>query len=157
LIFMNYRENYIIYMMKSKIKLKFGTKNLPWEEICAIFPLAPLGNRDPDKLKKASHNSFLVCTAWDNSNVIGFARAISDQEYQAAIYDLVILPKYQGSGVGRKMMEAITNSLPSVWTIMLFAVPDKIGFYQKLGYEKLKTGMAIFSNKESARRNGLID
>ena len=143
--------------MKTNISIKFGAEGLPWEEICRIFLLAPLGSRDPIKLKNASKNSHLVCTAWDESKVIGFARAISDQEYQAAIYDLVILPEYQKNGIGRKMMEAIENSLPPVWSIALFAVPDKTDFYKKLGYDKLKTGMAIFANKVSARKNGLID
>lgn len=143
--------------MESRIDIQFGVDNLPWAAICEIFLLAPLGKRNPEKLQKASVNSFLVCTAWHSDKVVGFARVISDEEYQAAIYDLVILPHYQGRGVGRQIMEAINEKLPEVKTVMLFAVPDKIGFYQKLGYDKLRTGMAIFSNKVSARENGLID
>ena len=143
--------------MNSKVTIKLGIEGLPWKEICNIFPLAPLGSRDPNKLKRASKNSYLVCTAWHESTVVGFARVISDQEYQAAVYDLVVLPEYQGQGVGRIIMEAIKGNLPQVWSVILFAVPDKVGFYQQLGYDRLNTGMALFSNKESAQEQGLID
>lgn len=143
--------------MSTSIQIKFGTHNLPWEDICNIFKLAPLGEREPEKLKRASENSYLVCTAWNQMKVRGFARIISDQEYQAAIYDLVVLPDYEGKGIGRQIMEAITNKLPSLWSTILFAVPEKVPFYRKLGYKRLKTGMGVFSNTESAKANGLIE
>ena len=35
------------------------------------------------------------------TSLIGFGRAISDGEYQGAIYDVAVLPENQGKGVGR--------------------------------------------------------
>jgi hypothetical protein len=78
------------------LELKFGTANLDWSKVCRLIELAPLGKREPDKLRRAVENSYVVCTAYDRGSLIGFGRALSDGEYQSAIYDLVVLPEYQG-------------------------------------------------------------
>jgi ribosomal protein S18 acetylase RimI-like enzyme len=123
------------------ISLKYDLKNVNWAEITEIFRLAPLGKRGPEKLRRACENSYLVCLAYDEKKLIGMGRALSDGEYQAAIYDLVVRPEYQDKGIGRQIMEAIQKRLP-VKTIILYAVPGKEPFYQKLGYFKMRTAMA---------------
>jgi hypothetical protein len=37
-----------------EISIKYGTKHLDWEEVCEVIRLAPLGTRDPEKLRSAS-------------------------------------------------------------------------------------------------------
>jgi aralkylamine N-acetyltransferase len=136
-------------------QLKFGTDNLNWSEVCQIVEQAPLGRREPDKLRRAAENSYLVCSAYDGSAVIGFGRALSDGEYQSAIYDIVILPEYQGRGVGKAIMEALLAALPP-GPVLIYAVPGKEGFYSKLGFSLLLTGMGRFPDLNQARRKGLI-
>jgi len=123
------------------ISFKYDLKGVNWVEVTELFRRAPLGNREPEKLRRACENSYLVCSAFDKKKLVGMGRAISDGEYQAAIYDLVVLPEYQGKGVGRQIIEAIQERLP-VKTIILYAVPGKELFYKKLGYFKMRTAMA---------------
>jgi len=130
------------------LTFKYELNGVNWSEVAELFRIAPLGVRDPDKLRRSCEKSFLVCFAYIEDKLVGMGRAISDGEYQAAVYDLVILPEYQSKGIGRQIMEAIHWRLP-VKTIILYAVPGKESFYRKLGYCKMLTAMA--------RRNEDID
>ncbi len=141
--------------MENGVVLKFGIDGLDWEEICRLIERAPLGQRDPDKLRRAAENSFLVCTAQDGPKVVGFGRALSDGEYQSAIYDVVVLPEYQGQNVGRAIMDALLARLPE-GPVLIYVTPGKEGFYRGFGFEKLKTGMGRFPAAAKAREKGHI-
>ena len=135
------------------IVFKYELKNVDWSEAAELFRRAPLGVRNPDKLRRSCENSFLVCLAYIEDELVGMSRAISDGEYQAAIYDLVILPEYQNKGIGRKIMEELHRRLP-VKTIILYAVPGKESFYEKLGYSKMLTALAKRNEEIDDFRSG---
>lgn len=137
--------------------VKSGTDGIDWQAVCAIFPLAPLGTRDPEKLRLASEKSYAVCTAYADEAVIGFGRALSDGQYQSAIYDMVVLPDYQGKGVGRAIMDKLMALLPVTSNIIIYAAPGKEPFYRKLGFGRLTTGMGRFADPDKARRGGYFD
>ena len=139
------------------ISIKYGTENIDWQALCEIFRLAPLGTREPDKLKSASENSHTVCSAYIEQKIIGFGRAISDGQYQSAIYDVVILPEFQKQGVGKSIMEALLEKLPKSGPILIFVAPGKQNFYRKLSFGNLKTGMGLFPNPEMSREKGYLE
>ncbi len=94
--------------------------------------------------------------AYDDETLIGVGRALSDGEYYAGIYDVAVLPAFQGQGVGTRIVLALLEKLP-VGTITLFAAPGKEGFYEQLGFRKMKTAMAKFTDAEWQRARGLIE
>ena len=138
------------------ISLHFNTENIDWQKIAEIFEKAPLATRDPEKLSRAAKNSELVCFAKDDDKFVGFARAISDLEYQAAIYDLCILPDYQSKGVGKMIMNALKEKLGPL-NIILYAVPGKEGFYKKLGFVPMLTAMGIFQDEAGMIERGYLE
>ncbi len=139
------------------IELKMGTRDIDWSQVCTIFERAPLGTRDPEQLLRAAEKSYAVCSAYDGTAIVGFGRALSDGEYQSAIYDVVVMPEYQGRGVGKAIMEALLAELPQgPGPVLIYAVPGKQGFYEKLGFSVLRTGMGRFPDREKAREKGLI-
>lgn len=137
------------------IRLQFDTAGIDWVEAAEVVRRAPLAAREPDKLRRACENSYIVCFAFDGETLVGMARAISDGEYVAALFDLVVLPEYQGKGVGTAILEAVHERLP-VKTILLYSVPGKEPFYQNLGYYRLFTGMIRSDNPGRLRAEGYI-
>ncbi len=139
------------------VSIEYGTEQIDWAALCEIFRLAPLGTREPDKLKIAAENSFAVCTALVDGRMVGFGRAISDGQYQSAIYDVVVLPEFQNQGVGKTIMNALIEKLPKKSTVLIFVAPGKQDFYRKFGFGNLKTGMGLFPNPEMSRAKGYLE
>lgn len=139
------------------ISIRYGIEKVDWTAVCDIFRRAPLGTREPEKLRIAAENSYVVCAAYVHRKIIGFGRAISDGQYQSAIYDVVVLPDFQGKGVGQLVMESLLEQLPKGGTVLIFAAPGKQGFYRKFGFGRLKTGMGLFPNPEMSREKGYLE
>ncbi|MDP1990467.1 MAG: GNAT family N-acetyltransferase [Syntrophales bacterium] len=139
------------------ISIQYGTENIDWMALCEIFRLAPLGTREPKKLKIAAENSHTVCSAYVDQKIIGFGRAISDSQYQSAIYDVVVLPEFQNRGVGQSIMGALLEKLPQGAPVLIYVSPGKQGFYRKFGFGNLKTGMGLFPNPEMSRAKGYLE
>ncbi|MCP4747496.1 MAG: GNAT family N-acetyltransferase [Desulfobacteraceae bacterium] len=136
------------------LSIKYGTEHLDWEQLCDLIRRAPLGTREPDRYKAAVENSYSVCSAYVDNQLVGFGRAISDGQYQSAIYDVVVLPDFQKKAVGRSLMKALLDSLPEKSTVVLYATPGKQDFYRAFGFGELLTAMGLFANPELSRAKG---
>nr|YP_009397133.1 hypothetical protein [Thuretia quercifolia]ARW66319.1 hypothetical protein [Thuretia quercifolia] len=92
------------------------------------------------KVKKAIDNSFLIVYLFyyrkNHKRLIGFARATSDEAFNATIWDVVIHPDFQGRGLGKALMNQLIKKLRyyDISTITLFADPQVIKFYKQLGF-----------------------
>lgn len=104
--------------------------------------------------KRAFNNSHVV--VFDEENIIGFGRAISDGEYQAAIYDVAVLPGYQGKGICKMIVQSIVKNIPNC-NFILYASPGKEKFYEKENFRRMKTGMALFINGVRMQENGFTE
>ena len=133
-------------------------QNINWDEAVIVFQRAPLGKRrrDPEKLKRAFDSSYAVVYAFDSDKLIGLGRALCDGENQAAVYDVVLLPEYQGKGIGKSIMKRLCDQL-SVGNIILYAVPGREGFYKRLGFKKMRTAMAILNSVMSEPESGYLE
>lgn len=129
---------------------------IDWQEAALIFEKAPLGKRQPGQLEKAFKASFACLAAFAGDRLIGLARALCDGQYQAAIYDVVLLPEYQGQGVGKEIMRRLRDMLP-VKNVILYAAPGREGFYAKCGYRKMLTAMAMLNPLMSKVNQYLAD
>lgn len=54
------------------------------------------------------------------------------------------------------MRSLIERGAADVPKFMLYSVPGKEGFYQKLGFRRMTTAMALFPNPEWHFENGFI-
>ena len=96
--------------------------------------------RPASKVKLAIHNSILVIALFRKSTcekyLIGFARVTSDYAFNATIWDVVVHPDFQGYGLGSALMHQLIKQLRTydINTVTLFADPQVVAFYQKLGF-----------------------
>ena len=140
-----------------EISLSTDIDRISWEELARLFELAPLGkNRDPEKLEMAFRNSLLKVFAFHGEKLVGAGRALSDGVWRAAIYDVAVLPEYQGKGIGSTIIRHLIDSA-NVEVIMLYAAPGKEEFYEQFGFRKMTTAMAITPSEDEARKRGLIE
>ncbi|MEO1068198.1 MAG: GNAT family N-acetyltransferase [Cyanobacteria bacterium J06638_6] len=106
--------------------------------------------RTREQMAIAVSNSFPVVTAWDGDRLIGFARATSDGVFRATIWDVVISPDYQGSGLGRKLVETLVAHphMSRVERVYLMTTRQQ-GFYQRIGFEEnTSTTMVLYNDAE---------
>jgi ribosomal protein S18 acetylase RimI-like enzyme len=110
----------------------------------------------PEVHQKIFEASYAVAFAYDGDQLIGCGRALSDGIYQAALYDVAVLPEYQDKGIGRSLVEAILTRTGQC-NVILYASPGKEGFYRKLGFRAMKTGMARFIWAEVMAQKGFTE
>ncbi len=108
------------------------------QQLQELFQLAAFWaqNRCIEDLAVAITNSEPVISVWDGEQLIGFARATSDGIYRATIWDVVVHPDHQGSGIGRKLVETVLSHprMNRVERIYLMTTYQQ-GFYRRIGFE----------------------
>lgn len=138
------------------LKIQLNTTGIDWDLVVEILKKVEMGYRTSEKQERAFNNSRTVVFVFDEDNLIGFGRAISDGEYQAAVYDVAVLPNYQGKGIGKMIIQTIIDENPNC-NLILYASPGKEKFYQKMNFKRMKTGMALFVDSEKMQNKGFTE
>ena len=118
------------------------------EELNSLFASVGFPQRDPTRLRRALDNSHLIVWVLSRHDVtgpkacrrgqcVGFARATSDKVFNATIWDVVVSPPWQGSGIGRGMVERLVRQLISedIANVSLYSEASVMGLYQDCGFE----------------------
>ncbi|WP_406658231.1 GNAT family N-acetyltransferase [Methanolobus sp. ZRKC2] len=142
--------------MPKNISLKHDCSNVDWDCVSSILKSVHMTHFEGDVHKKAFENSSSVVFVYDDDKLIGFGRAISDCAYEAAIYDVAVVREYQGKGLGKMILNNILESIPQC-NVILYASPGKEGFYEKMNFKKLKTGMARFKDADKMQTKGFTE
>jgi len=138
------------------LRIQKDCSNINWHEVSQLMLSVNIGSFPAEIRQKAFENSASVVFVFDKDKLVGVGRAVSDYTYEAAIYDIAVHPEYQGKGIGKTIVQTLMESLPTC-NFILYAAPGKEGFYAKLGFRKLKTGMGLFRKKEYMRERGFTD
>lgn len=129
---------------------------LDWDELSALYRVAPLGEKSPANLKTAFANSMFRCFAYDDGKLVGVGRALADGIDCSYICDVAIMPSHQGTGLGKEVVGRLVQLSRGHKKIILYAVPGKEDFYRKFGFERMSTAMAIFENQPLALERGYL-
>lgn len=139
-----------------ELDIQQDCSGVDWKTVSDTLKTVGMAYHEPDLHKKAFEASHTTVFVYHAKRLIGFGRAISDGVYQAAVYDCAVLPEFQGKGIGTTIMKNILQRI-SHCNVILYASPGKEGFYQTLGFRKMKTGMAHFKKKEVMRERGFTE
>jgi ribosomal protein S18 acetylase RimI-like enzyme len=87
---------------------------------------------DADTMAKMIAGANLVVSAWDGELLVGIARSLSDFAFCTYLSDLAVRLEYQRQGIGRELIKR-TQKAGRTATVFLFAAPDAIAYYERLG------------------------
>ncbi len=98
------------------------------------------GKLSERQAEAALRSSAFVIAAKDGERTVGMTRLMTDGGYFAVVYDVIVLPEYQGQGIGREMMTRVKRFIADglqpgeqCYTILTSA-DGKEGFYEKMGF-----------------------
>ncbi|HWU70553.1 MAG TPA: GNAT family N-acetyltransferase [Pseudoxanthomonas sp.] len=127
---------------------------IDWEALSELYRIAPLGNKSGEWLKTAYSNSMFKRFAFDGDQVVAAGRAVADGVDCSYLCDIVVHPAYQGTGLGKELIQSLVDLSKGHRKIILYAVPGREPFYARFGFRRMNTAMAIFSDPEKAAADG---
>jgi ribosomal protein S18 acetylase RimI-like enzyme len=93
----------------------------------------------PEMLRKAFANSLCTLGAYSGGKLVGIIRVVGDGHSIIYVQDLLILPEYQHTGIGTRLLSAILEKFGNVYQKIL--VTDRtektVSFYESLGFTEL--------------------
>ncbi|QHQ62225.1 GNAT family N-acetyltransferase [Anaerocolumna sedimenticola] len=100
---------------------------------------------EEEQASRGIKNTYYLVAAVDGDKTVGMARVISDGGYVVYIADVIVIPEYQGKGIGRFIMEdvmkyiyeVISNGAPVM--VNLMSASNRESFYEQFGFVKRPT------------------
>lgn len=90
-------------------------------------------------VERSLKNSLYTVCAYIGKKIVGYGRVIGDGGIYYYIQDVIVLPEFQGRGIGRKIMISIMNYLedadPSAF-FGLMAAKNFSSFYKPYGFKE---------------------
>jgi N-acetylglutamate synthase-like GNAT family acetyltransferase len=118
--------------------------NPAWvDQIMNLHNKTEMKRTRPEQVNQAFATSFAVVTAWMDNQIIACGRMISDGQMCSAIFDVVVDPAFQKRGVGKGIVEKLIAKAPDTM-VHLTSTFGNEAFYQKIGFKKHKTAMALY-------------
>lgn len=105
----------------------------------------PTDNRT--RIQKMYSASNLIISAWEDDQLIGISRALTDFCYCCYLSDLAVRKEYQNKGIGTKLIELTKVKIGDQTALILIAAPSAIDYYPKVGFQKIDNGFIIKRTK----------
>jgi len=127
--------------MVEKDRIRFEINNeVTSKELIEVFKSVEW-RKNTDNIVDAFKHSYYI-TAYHGKELIGFARAISDNCCYTNIFDVIVRPEYQKQGIGKKMMHMLRNKFKGTYFFLTYT-EGREGFYEKCGFEANERAMWI--------------
>ncbi len=108
------------------------------DELRRLFASTGLTRRDEDSREVTERmlaGSTETVSAWDGGRLCGFARIISDEATNGYISTVVVAPRWQDRGLGRRLMSALMTGREHL-KLTLDARDGTTRFYERLGFDR---------------------
>jgi GNAT superfamily N-acetyltransferase len=112
-------------------EFNFLRKAVGWNEI------------EKNLAEKSIENALFIITAIIDGKTIGLTRVSGDGGYTVFIADVILLPEYQGKGIGKTLMTEAMKYIKENFLekgqevfVNLMSAKGKESFYKKFGFEE---------------------
>ncbi len=106
--------------------------------VIELYEDSTLGKRRPiedrKRMRLMIQNANLVVTAWDENQLVGISRAISDFTFVTYLSDLAVRKSHQKKGIGKELIRQtqIAGGLKTL--LVLLSAPAAETFYPHVGF-----------------------
>ncbi|MFJ6032425.1 GNAT family N-acetyltransferase [Bacillus toyonensis] len=129
---MNNRINYTIKHPTDFNGLLSLYESLEWNSL----------NLTLNELEQMCKQSWYVIYAFDDKELVGMGRIISDGVITGVICGVCVLPKYQSIGIGKEIVERLIQHCEQNKVIpQLMCVGKLQSYYESIGFEVFSVGM----------------
>ncbi|HEU4788564.1 MAG TPA: GNAT family N-acetyltransferase [Flavobacterium sp.] len=113
------------------------TKDINIEDLLVLYKANNWSSADkPAQLYRGLLNSETLITAWEDNKLVGLGNAISDGHLTVYYPHLLVLPEYQGKGIGKMIVDKMQEKYRDFHMQMLTADGKSVEFYKKNGFER---------------------
>jgi ribosomal protein S18 acetylase RimI-like enzyme len=110
--------------------LSHTEREIPASQVLALYRTARWWpERTPEQVGLVLRGSPAV-GAWQGSQLIGFARAVTDGVLRAYVEDVIVAPSRRGSGIGQAVLDRLMSELGAIPVVTLFCSPDLVRYYE---------------------------
>lgn len=94
-----------------------------------------------EQAKLAMEHTLFRVSVYDNEKIVAMARMLGDMGLNYYIKDVAVRPEYQKKGIGKLLINELLDFVKKNGIsgteifVELCAVPDKVSFYEKLGFD----------------------
>ena len=87
------------------------------------------------------NHTYLLISCYEADRIAGAARLLWDRGHIAYLTDVIVMPEFQGRGIGktivRELISSFTSQLPEGWIVKLsvLAARGRESFYQQFGFQ----------------------
>lgn len=116
------------------------------KEFCRLRQSVGFQKLTDEQAKRVLENTSIIINVVYKSKSIGIVRILTDMVTDAYITDVIIDPDFQGTGLGRKMLDKALEDLKKLsvsnvkLACSLYTNQGKELFYEKFGFQKLPNG-----------------
>ena len=130
-----------------EIRYELVDNVLSAEDFVRLKMAAGFIERPLAQVEKALKNGLFNVSAICGGQVVGMGRLVGDGAMYWYLQEIVVLPEYQGKGIGKSIVNRLLEHIKSaavpgtIIDIGLTAVKGKEPFYEKFGFLVRSTGM----------------
>lgn len=122
------------------MKIKYLSQVPDKEQFMTLFETTGWNrgyNATPQELIHAVANSQFIVAVYNDEELIGFGRVVTDGVLHAMIYDMIVHPSYQHKGIGTQILQELITKCNEahIRDIQLFCAIGKREFYERIGFE----------------------
>jgi spermidine synthase len=120
---------------------KFNIEEKDFLKICDLYKMAGWWKEScsSEQISKLVSGSFCFLTAWNENELVGFGRVISDGFNDGYIQDVYVAENFRKQGIAGNIISKLTEYCKekNINWIALIAAPGSVTLYEKLGFEKM--------------------
>jgi predicted N-acetyltransferase YhbS len=119
---------------------RYGNDDLDLDQVIELYQASTLGERRPidDRaiVQAMLAHANLVVTAWDEAQLVGISRTMTDFLYVGYLADLAVRESHQKRGIGLELIERTRERMGPRSMLVLLAAPKAVDYYPRIGFQR---------------------